>query len=99
MEEQDALLKAVQAMESAKSAHKRIDTIEKEVSDIHELAAAMAKVNTKVDGIINDMGEIKTEVKKVSDRPRIWWDKLIAAAIGAIATGIVGAILSVILIK
>ena len=99
MDQETILLKTTQAIESAKSAHKRIDALEKEVSDIHELAAAMAKVNLKVDHLTCDMSEIKTEVKKVAERPKIWWDKLVAAALGAVAAGIVGAILSVILIK
>lgn len=84
---------AQQAFDSAKSAHKRLDTLEKEVSDVHELAT----VSTKVDGVVKDMEEIKTEVKKVSDRPKGWWDKLVAAVIGAAAAGIVAAILAQIL--
>lgn len=88
---------AQQAYDSAKSAHKRLDMLEKEVSDVHELATAMATVSTKVDGVVKDMEEIKTEVKKVSDRPKGWWDKLVAAVIGAAASGIVAAILTQIL--
>ena len=57
----------------------------------------MATVSTKVDGVVKDMEEIKTEVKKVSDRPKGWWDKLVAAVIGAAASGIVAAILAQIL--
>ena len=88
---------AQQAFDSAKSAHKRLDTLEKEVSDVPELATAMATVSTKVDGVVKDMEEIKTEVKKVSDRPKGWRDKLVAAVIGAAASGIVAAILAQIL--
>ena len=88
---------AQQAFDSAKSAHKRLDMLEKEVSDVHELATATATVSTKVDGVVKDMEEIKTEVKKVSDRPKGWWDKLVAAVIGAAASGIVAAILAQIL--
>ena len=95
MEQEEILLQATRALESARSAHKRIDAVAREVSDIHELAAAMARVNTKVDDLINDMGEIKGEVKKVTERPGMWWDKLIAAALGAIAAGIVGAVISI----
>ena len=88
---------AQQAFDSSKSSHNRLDTLEKEVSDVHELATAMATVSTKVDGVVKDMEEIKTEVKKVSDRPKGWWDKLVAAVIGAAASGIVAAILAQVL--
>ena len=82
MEQEELLLMVTQALESAKSAHKRIDALTMEVSDIHELTAAMAAVSAKVDHLAEDMGEIKSEVTKVAERPAMWWDKLIAAAVG-----------------
>ncbi|WOC32829.1 MULTISPECIES: hypothetical protein [Caproicibacterium] len=85
---------AVQAWESSKSAHHRIDELEAEVKDIRGLTAAMATVNTKVDGLESDVREIKTDVKSISARPVQWWDKLIAGIIGAIGTGVAAAILS-----
>jgi TPP-dependent trihydroxycyclohexane-1,2-dione (THcHDO) dehydratase len=88
---------AQEALDSAKSAHHRIDTLEAEVRDIRGLTAAMATVNEKVDNLKSDMDEIKSDVKAITDRPGQWWDKIIAAAIGAISTGIVAAILNVIL--
>lgn len=104
MEQDELLLAVTQARDSAKSAHKRIDTLEEKVDDLHELTAAVASVNTKVDDLANDMGEIKENVKevtedvrKVTERPAQWWDKLVAAAIGAIASGLVAALLAQIL--
>lgn len=82
------------ALEEAKSAHNRIDSLEKKVEDIHELASAMAAMKVTVDNLTSDVGEIKAEVKKVSERPVQWWDKLVAAALGAIASGIIAAILA-----
>lgn len=85
------------ALSSAKSAHHRIDALEAEVKDVRGLTIAMATVNEKVDNLKSDMDEIKTDVKTITIRPGQWWDKIIAAAIGAISTGIVVAILNVIL--
>jgi uncharacterized phage infection (PIP) family protein YhgE len=97
MECEDAKLMAQQAYDSARSAHKRLDTLEKEVSDIHELTASMKVMNEKVDDLTGDMIEIKTDLKKFSQRPAQLWDKLVAAAIGAIGSGLVGALLAQIL--
>lgn len=97
MEQDELLLAVTQAHDSAKSAHKRIDTLEKKVEDIHELTSAVSRVNQKVDDLAGDMGEIKAEVKKVAGRPAQWWDKLVAAAIGAIASGLAAALLAQIL--
>ena len=88
---------AQEALDSAKSAHHRIDGLEDDIKDIRQLTAAMARVDVKVDGLECDVKEIKSDVKAITARPGQWWDKLIAAAIGAIATGIVAAILTQIL--
>lgn len=88
---------AAQALDSAKSAHKRIDDLTDEVKDIRGLTAAMATVNEKVDNLKSDMTEVKTDIKSISARPGQWWDKLVAAAIGAVSTGLIAAILKLIL--
>jgi outer membrane murein-binding lipoprotein Lpp len=88
---------AQEALDSAMSAHKRIDGLENEVKNIRNLTAAMARIDTKVDGLESDVKEIKSDVKAMTARPGQWLDKIIAAAIGAISTGIVAAILNVIL--
>lgn len=88
---------AAEALSSAKSAHHRIDELDSEIKDIRGLTAAMARVDEKVDGLEGDVKEIKSDVKAISARPGKWWDKLVAAAIGAVATGIVAAILAAIL--
>ena len=88
---------AQEALDSAKSAHHRIDTLEAEVRDIRGLTAAMAAVNEKVDNLKSDVDEIKSDVKAITSRPGRWWDKLLAAIIGAIGAGIATAILTEIL--
>lgn len=93
------MVQITQVSDSVQNAHKRLDNLEKQMSDIHDLAIAMAKINTNVDNLKKDIEEMRDEVKKVTDRPRMWWDKAIAALIGAVVTGIVGAVLSLILIN
>ena len=56
-----------------------------------------AGAHDKIDNIKEDVEEIKQEVEKVTARPAQWWDKLIAAALGALASGIVAAVLTQIL--
>jgi outer membrane murein-binding lipoprotein Lpp len=88
---------ATAALDSAKSAHHRIDELDDEIKDIRGLTAAMARVDAKVDGLDSDVKEIKTDVKAITERPGKWWDKLIGAVIGAFGAGIVAAILALIL--
>lgn len=84
----------IRMSESLKTAHKRIGVLESRVEDIHALTVAVATVNMKVDDLGNSVDEIKNEVKKVTERPARWWDKLIAAMLGAVGAGIAAAILA-----
>ncbi|WP_413778148.1 hypothetical protein [Caproicibacterium sp. XB1] len=83
---------AVQAMESAKSAHHRLDKLEIDVRDVHTLAEAMAATQKEVAGMKEDIGEIKTSVSALTARPGQWWDKLLMALLGACASGLVAMI-------
>ena len=94
MEHERIALVATQAFDSAKSAHKRLDSLEGEVKDIHELAMAMSAMSEKVDGLSEDVREVKAKVQTVAERPAKWWDKLVAAAVGAAASGLVAALLA-----
>ena len=85
---------ATAALESGKSAHHRIDELTDKVNDITTLTTAMGRMDEKVDNLKSDVDEIKTDVKEITNRPAKLWDYLVAAAIGAFATGIVVAILS-----
>ena len=84
-------------MSDVKSAHKRLDDQEKKLGDIHALALGVARLDEEMENIKADVGEIKDDVKKVTARPGQWWDKLIAAAVAAVASGLVAAVLSQVL--
>lgn len=88
---------AQEALDSAKSAHRRIDGLENEIKDIRGLTSAMARVDTKVDGLESDVKEIKSDVKAITARPGKNWDKFTGAIIAALASGLVAAILALIL--
>jgi outer membrane murein-binding lipoprotein Lpp len=88
---------ATAALDSAKSAHHRIDDLADKVNDISTLTTAMGRMDEKVDNLKDDVDEIKTDVKAITERPGKWWDKLIGAVIGAFGAGIVAAVLALIL--
>ena len=88
---------AQEALDSAKSAHHRIDGLETEVKDIRGLTAAMSRMDEKVDGLDTDVKEIKSDVKAITSRPGKWWDKLAAGIVGAIGAGVAAAILALII--
>ena len=60
------------ALDAAASAHKRIDALEREVKDLRTLTLAIAKVDSKVDNIKEDVEEIKQEVEALrADKNKI----------------------------
>ena len=95
MEQENNL--AIQALDSARSAHHRLDRLESDIKDIHDLATAMAATQQEVTGVQADIREIKQNVSALTKRPGKGWDKLVGAAIGAVAAGLVGAFLTLLL--
>ena len=81
---------AKEALDSAKSAHHRIDELAQEVKDIHSLTAAMATVNEKVDNLDKSLGELKDNVKALTSRPGKWWDSLVGYGMAAVIAALVG---------
>lgn len=83
--------------QSVKSAHHRIDKLEEDVKDIRKLTEAVLVTSEKVDNLKEDVTEIKDKVEVITARPGKWWDKLISAGLGAIAAGLIAAVLALIL--
>ncbi len=77
--------------ESVKSAHHRLDSLEKQVEEIRTLAASLEGTNRDVKHLRDDVREIKEDVKSVISRPARQWDKLVAAVLTAVGSALVGA--------
>ena len=88
---------AQEACDSAKSAHHRIDNLEREVGDLRTLTVAVGKIGERLDRVKDDVDEIKIEVKSINGKPGKLQDKLVAAALTALATGLIGAVFALIL--
>ncbi len=86
-----------EALDSAKSAHKRIDRLETEVKDIHVLTASIARVDEKVDNVCQAVDEIKLDVKKFGEIPAQRYEKFVTAIIGTLTAGLVSTVLALIL--
>ena len=67
----------------SKSNTKRLDKLEERQDNLEKLTQAVTVVQTKQEQIETDVGEIKTDVKALREKPSKWWDKLIVALIGA----------------
>jgi len=83
--------KELAAVESSvKSAHKRLDDMNKLIESIRDVIAEVRYLR-------EDVNKLSTDVENVKNRPTKFWDKLIGALIGAIGTGLVGTGLALII--
>ena len=83
--------KELAAVESSvKSAHKRLDDMNKLIESIRDVA-------TEIKYLRDDVNKLSADIENVKNRPAQFWDKLVGAIVGAFATGLVGAGLALIL--
>ena len=76
----------------------RISDLEGEVKDIPDSWPPPCPALTKRSAPSEkDMDELKGDIKALNARPGKWWDKIASAALGAVATGLVAAVLALIL--
>lgn len=58
----------IRTSESAKQAHKRIDSIEKKVEDIHEIACSVKAMAMEMKAMREDLNDTKNDVKDTKER-------------------------------
>ena len=74
MENNDIELLA-RTSESAKQAHKRIDSLENKVEDIRELACSVKEIATEMKAMREDMSDTKKDVSDIGDRVKVIEEK------------------------
>ena len=90
MDEIDFAKELAKVENSVKSAHKRLDDMNKLIESIRDVIAEVRYLR-------EDVNKLSTDVENVKNRPTKYWDKLIGALIGAIGTGLGGAGLALII--
>ena len=84
------------ALQSAKSAHRRIDRLETEVGDLQRLTEAVAVTAANVSQLQKDIAEMKSDVKGLAAVPAKRWDAVIGYVMAALVSGIVGVIIGIV---
>lgn len=82
---------------SIKSAHHRIDDIEKKQDDLADLVSSVKVLADREARVEEDVSEIKTDVKELKEKPSKRYDTIITAILTAVCGGMVGYLLSMIL--
>lgn len=76
--------------ERSKSNTHRLDEVEKKQEDLTDLITSVKVLATREERLETDVKEIKTEVKKITDKPAQRWETLVTQAIVVIVGLVLG---------
>lgn len=81
----------------AKSNTHRLDKMEERQDNLDKLVAAVAGVQKDLEHTQQDVGEIKSNVKAMMDAPRKHLDAAVVAIITGIISALIGAVMALVL--
>ena len=82
---------------SIKSAHHRIDDVEKKQDDLADLVSSVKILADREARVEEDVVEIKTDVKELKEKPTKRYETFVTALLTGLGTGVVGYLLALIL--
>ena len=74
----------------SKSNTRRIEKIEEHLEKQDELIKSVAVMAEKQSEMESSLGEIKTDIKQIKDKPGKRWDSIVEKALLCIVAGLVG---------
>lgn len=81
----DEAVKIAEIEQRCKSNTHRLDELEQRQENLDALATTMSVMANEQDHIKADVGVIKADVKKLTDKPGLLWDKLVWLAVSGVA--------------
>lgn len=84
------------AIQNAKSAHRRIDRLEEEVNDLHKLTEAMAKTAANVEHMQHSIDNMDKKIEALSAVPANRWNAVIGYVMAALVSSIIGTVLGIV---
>lgn len=78
----------------SKSNSKRLDAVEKRQIDLGELVGTVKALAVREENIENDVKEMKSDVKSLTEKPGKRWDALVEKAILTVAAAVIGFLLA-----
>jgi chromosome segregation ATPase len=73
----------------AKGNTRRIEELEQRLGELRPVVTAVATMDLRIARIEADVREIKSELRALCSRPANHWNRLLDAALGALAAGLV----------
>ena len=82
---------------SIKSAHHRIDNLEKLADSVHNIAMSTSQIATETKALREDYAKADERIEKLEEKPVKRYETVITAILTAICGGVVGYLLSLII--
>ena len=80
----------IEANQSAKSAHHRLDSLESEIGEIKELTIAVKEIAMETKATREDENGMNSRLKAVEEKPGKNWESLTKTIITGITTAVLG---------
>ncbi len=81
----DEAVKIAEVDQRCRSNTHRIDELEQRQDNLDKLATTMSVMANEQDHIKSDVVVIKNDVKKLTDKPGVLWDKLVWLVVSGVA--------------
>lgn len=81
----DEAVKIAEIEQRCKVNTHRLDELEQRQDNLDALATTMSVMANEQDHIKADVGVIKADVKKLTDKPGVLWDKLVWLVVSGVA--------------
>lgn len=82
---------------SIKSAHHRIDEVEKKQDDLADLVSSVKILADREARVEEDVVEIKSDVKELKEKPAKKYETFVTAILTGLGTGIIGYLIGLVL--
>lgn len=87
----------IEAIQSVKSAHHRIDKMENDIGEIKELTIAVKEIAMETKANREDVNKMNERLETIEQKPAKNWDKIVTTIIGTVVGAIVGAIIGLVI--
>ena len=76
--------------ERSKSNTKRLNEMEKRQNDLSDLVGTVRVLASREERVEQDVKEIKTEVKKINEKPAKRWETVVTYVIAGVVAAVIG---------
>lgn len=87
----------IEAVQSAKSAHHRIDKMENDIGEIKELTIAVKEIAMETKANREDVNKMNERLETIEQKPSKNWEKVVTTIIGTVVGAIAGAVIGLVL--